>query len=77
MRPRGYMHLFDPYTVFKWQSPNFYRKQGYAYEKLAQHRHVDWFERVWSGDYDDRYIVSIIKKKLVNDMLTLSVSVCL
>lgn len=26
MRLKGYKHIFDPYTVFKWQFPNFYRK---------------------------------------------------
>lgn len=31
-------------------------KPGYGYEKLAQHRHVDCFDRIWTGDYDDRYI---------------------
>ncbi|KAF1917911.1 hypothetical protein BDU57DRAFT_555651 [Ampelomyces quisqualis] len=50
------MHLFDAYTIFKWQMPNFYRKPGLAYQKLAQHRHRDIFDRVWTGDYDDRYI---------------------
>ncbi|KAF2878579.1 hypothetical protein BDV95DRAFT_624977 [Massariosphaeria phaeospora] len=54
--PKGYLHLLDPYTVFKWQFPNFYRKPGLGYEKLAKHRHVDVFEREWIGDYDDRYI---------------------
>ncbi|ORY04878.1 hypothetical protein BCR34DRAFT_53798 [Clohesyomyces aquaticus] len=56
LRLRGYRHIFDPYSVFKLGKPHFYRKPGYAYEKLAKHRHLDWFEREWVGDYDDRYI---------------------
>ncbi|KAH7125591.1 hypothetical protein B0J11DRAFT_606082 [Dendryphion nanum] len=58
MRLKGYMHLLDAYTVFKWQHPKFYRKPGFGYEKLSQHRHLDWFDREWTGDYDDRYISS-------------------
>ncbi|KAF2471129.1 uncharacterized protein BDR25DRAFT_223590 [Lindgomyces ingoldianus] len=56
LRLKGYLHIFDPYSVFKLQSPRFYRKPGYGYEKLATHRHLDCFEREWVGDYDDRYI---------------------
>jgi hypothetical protein len=40
----------------KLQFPNFYRKPGLGYQKIAQHRHRDIFDRVWTGDYDDRYI---------------------
>lgn len=29
-------------------------KPGLGYQKLAQHRHRDVFEREWAGDYDDR-----------------------
>jgi hypothetical protein len=30
MRLKGYLHLFDPHTVFKWGFPNFYSKlNGY------------------------------------------------
>jgi hypothetical protein len=50
------MHIFDPWTNVKWQFPNFYRKPGLGYQKLAQHRHRDIFDREWTGDYDDRYI---------------------
>lgn len=25
MRLKGYLHLFDAHTSFKWQFPNFYR----------------------------------------------------
>ncbi|KAF2710697.1 hypothetical protein K504DRAFT_376071 [Pleomassaria siparia CBS 279.74] len=55
-RLKGYMHIFDPHTVFKAGFPNFYRKQGHVYNKDASHRHIDWFEREWTGDDDDRYI---------------------
>ncbi|KAF2183969.1 hypothetical protein K469DRAFT_739696 [Zopfia rhizophila CBS 207.26] len=55
-RLKGYLHLFDPHTVFKWQFPNFYRKPGYGYQKLGTYRHLDYFDREWVGDYDDRYI---------------------
>jgi hypothetical protein len=33
-------------------------KAGHGYEKLAKHRNIDWFDREWVGDYDDRYISS-------------------
>ncbi|OAL01785.1 hypothetical protein IQ06DRAFT_346405 [Phaeosphaeriaceae sp. SRC1lsM3a] len=56
LRLKGYMHLFDPFTVFKWQFPNFYRKPGLGYQKISQHRHRDVFDRQWTGDYDDRYL---------------------
>ncbi|KAL5117062.1 hypothetical protein ACEQ8H_005021 [Pleosporales sp. CAS-2024a] len=55
---KGYMHILDSFTVAKWQIPNFYRKPGLQYQKLAQHRHRDIFDREWTGDYDDRYISS-------------------
>jgi hypothetical protein len=50
------MHVFDPWTKMKWQYVNFYRKPGLGYQKLAQYRHKDIFDREWTGDYDDRYI---------------------
>jgi hypothetical protein len=25
MRPKGYMHLTDTHTIFKWEHPHFYR----------------------------------------------------
>jgi len=58
MRLKGYRHIFDPWTTAKWGFPNFYRKPSLAYQKLAQHRHRDIFDREWTGDYDDRYISS-------------------
>jgi len=33
-------------------------KPGLSYVKEANHRHVDWFDREYVGDYDDRYISS-------------------
>jgi hypothetical protein len=33
-------------------------KPGKGYEKIATHRNIDWFDREWVGDYDDRYISS-------------------
>jgi hypothetical protein len=51
---KGYRHLFDPYTSWKWEFPNAYRKPAFGYQKLARHRHRDVFEREWVGDYDDR-----------------------
>ncbi|KAI4682930.1 hypothetical protein J4E81_009554 [Alternaria sp. BMP 2799] len=56
--PKGYAHIFSPWTTMKWERPNFYRKPGLAYQKLGQHRHRDIFDREWTGDYDDRYISS-------------------
>lgn len=56
LRLKGYMHIFDTFTVFKWQFPNFYRKPGLGYQKISQHRHRDVFDRQWTGDYDDRYL---------------------
>ncbi|KAH7089718.1 hypothetical protein FB567DRAFT_568535 [Paraphoma chrysanthemicola] len=55
-RLRGYRHIFDPWTTFKWAAPNFYRKPALGYQKLGQHRHRDVFDREWTGDYDDRYL---------------------
>jgi hypothetical protein len=55
-RLKGYRHILDPWTTVKFQFPNFYRKPGLGYQKLAQHRHKDIFDREWTGDYDDRYI---------------------
>ncbi|OCL00677.1 uncharacterized protein K441DRAFT_531540, partial [Cenococcum geophilum 1.58] len=55
---KGYFHIFDPYTIFKWGHPRFYRKPGLAYEKLGKYRHVDFLDREFVGEYDDRYISS-------------------
>ncbi|KAF2028561.1 hypothetical protein EK21DRAFT_101734 [Setomelanomma holmii] len=56
LRLRGYRHMFDPWTSFKWGRPNFYRKPSLGYQKLGQYRHRDVFDREWTGDYDDRYL---------------------
>lgn len=55
---REYAHIFDSWTNVKWAFPNFYRKPGIGYQKLATYRHRDVFNRIWTGDYDDRYISS-------------------
>ncbi|KAF2855235.1 hypothetical protein T440DRAFT_495809 [Plenodomus tracheiphilus IPT5] len=57
-RLREYAHILDSWTNVKWEFPHFYRKPGLGYQKLASHRHRDVFGRVWTGDYDDRYISS-------------------
>lgn len=58
LRLKGYSYIFSSFTNAKWGFPNFYRKPGLGYQKLARHRHRDIFEREWTGDYDDRYISS-------------------
>jgi hypothetical protein len=58
MQLKGYAYIFSPFTNAKWAFPNFYRKPGLGYQKLAQHRHRDVLDREWEGDYDDRYISS-------------------
>ncbi|KAH9878695.1 hypothetical protein IAQ61_001968 [Plenodomus lingam] len=58
VRLREYAHILDPWTIFKWEHPHFYRKPGFGYQKLASYRHRDVFDRIWIGDYDDRYISS-------------------
>jgi len=58
VRLREYAHIFDAWTNAKWGFPNFYRKPGLGYQKLASYRHRDVFNRIWTGDYDDRYISS-------------------
>jgi hypothetical protein len=56
-RLRGYLHIFDSWTLFKWKFPNFYRPPDYVYDDSNRtHRHRDWFSRVYEGPYDDRYI---------------------
>lgn len=55
-RLKGYRHIFEPYTVFRLEFPNFYRKAGYSYESWEKYRHSDVFGREYVGDYDDRYI---------------------
>jgi len=56
VRLRGYRHIFDPYTSVRWNFPHFYRKPGFGYEHLGNHRHSDVFNREYSGGYDDRYL---------------------
>ncbi|KAL7777032.1 hypothetical protein CFE70_007453 [Pyrenophora teres f. teres 0-1] len=55
---KGYAHIFSPWTNAKWGFPNFYRKPGFGYQKLAQYRHRDFMDRIHEGDLDDRYISS-------------------
>ncbi|KAF2274249.1 uncharacterized protein EI97DRAFT_460373 [Westerdykella ornata] len=55
---KGYWHMFDAHSSLKWGFPHFYRKPGYGYEKLGQYRNRDVLDRIWTGDYDDRYISS-------------------
>ncbi|KAF1831692.1 hypothetical protein BDW02DRAFT_39381 [Decorospora gaudefroyi] len=56
--PKGYAHIFSPWTTVKWAFPSFYRKPGLGYQKLGHYRHRDVFGREWTGEYDDRYISS-------------------
>jgi len=57
VRLRGYWHIFDSWTIFKWKFPNFYQPPGILYDDPnTNHRHRDCFSRVYRGPYDDRYI---------------------
>lgn len=56
LRLKGYRHIFDSYTSIRWNFPHLYRKPGFGYEHLSNHRHSDVFNREYTGGYDDRYL---------------------
>lgn len=58
-KQKGYFHIFDPYTRFRWFThPHFYQKAGFAYQSSGLHRHKDSMRRVTESETADKYLSS-------------------
>ncbi|KAJ9640452.1 hypothetical protein H2199_005991 [Coniosporium tulheliwenetii] len=56
-KQKGYHHIFDPYTRFRWlRFPHFYQKQGYVYLSAEVHRHKDSMWRISQIGTADKYL---------------------